>query len=446
MTNRQNRTRGKKPRIKLTDQDLKHLFEIRATLSVSAIARRTGLSYMLVYNVVHGRVKTLSDRHYRMLFNEAPPLREPQKVDGTAFRAMVDLWLFLNANVMKSDLYREFYGDEHPKKPDHRIFSGKTRMVDARLAPIMRKKFADAGVDGQQLDRWIDELDTLPRDDRVPYDRIRTVLFFLQAELGLHPTSILNQSVDRYETGMLKSVSRKIFNRAMTLKQKTEKALKAGRKGEIEKLRETISGGKAGYTLYVDVEEELEFLHRYARKSAKSYLGRGPWTYKTGSAKRIADWRAQRIMEDCDRFIQETPALQLSSLPRSRQGRWIRMLLNVLVARAAQLLSEQAGIVFEKQILRPSHARDEYKNPYHGFTRFDMASSVLGMKQKAFDLMVAQNCEIFRSVGRYAKRWYLSDLYLKELSENEFFDMISAKYGIMAKTLNRSGPIDPCLL
>jgi hypothetical protein len=42
------------------------------------------------------------------------------------------------------------------------------------------------------------------------------------------------------------------------------------------------------------------------------------------------------------------------------------------------------------------------------------------MKKKAFDLMVAKNCEMFRTVGRYDKRWYLSDLYLKELSDNHY--------------------------
>jgi hypothetical protein len=51
-----------------------------------------------------------------------------------------------------------------------------------------------------------------------------------------------------------------------------------------------------------------------------------------------------------------------------------------------------------------------------------MAPGVLGMKKRAFDLMVAKNGEIFRSVGRYTRQWYLSDLYLKELSEKEFFD------------------------
>ena len=445
MTNHRDRKRVKKPRIKLRDQDLKRLFENRGSLSVPVLVRRTGLSYMQVYNIVHRRVKSLSDRHYRILFGEAPPPIEPKKVDGTAFRAMVELWLFLNDNITKSDLSRDFYGEGYPKKPDLRIFSGQTRTVEPRLERIMRKKFSDAGVDGRQLDRWLDELDMLPLEDRVPYRRIRPVLQFIQEALGVHPTSILNQSVERYETGVLKSVSRNIFNRAIKLKHKTENALAAGRQRDIERLKEDISGGKTGYTLFLDVEEELTFLSRYAQKSAKSYLGRGMWTYQTGRAKRIADWRARNILQDCDRFIRDTPDLPLSALPRSRQAKWIQMLLDVCVARTTQLFSDQEGLLFEKKILRPSHARDEYINHNHGFTRFDMAPGVLGMKKRAFDLMVAKNCDIFRSVGRYTKQWYLSDLYLKELSQKEYFDLISKKYEWMAKTLDRSMGIGACL-
>jgi hypothetical protein len=52
---------------------------------------------------------------------------------------------------------------------------------------------------------------------------------------------------------------------------------------------------------------------------------------------------------------------------------------------------------------------------------------VLGMRKRAFDLMVARNCEIFRSVGTYSKRWYLPDRYLNELTCKEYFELISLK-------------------
>jgi hypothetical protein len=93
----------------------------------------------------------------------------------------------------------------------------------------------------------------------------------------------------------------------------------------------------------------------------------------------------------------------------------------------------------------PLHPRDEYKKLGHGFTRFDMVPGALKMKRKAFDLMVAKNCEIFREVGRYDKRWYLSDLYLKELSENAFFELITVKYELMAKEMNHSNKLNECM-
>ena len=74
-----------------------------------------------------------------------------------------------------------------------------------------------------------------------------------------------------------------------------------------------------------------------------------------------------------------------------------------------------------------------------------MASRVLGMKRRAFDLMVAKNCEIFRSVGKFAQRWYLPDLYLRELSRKKEFRLISARYELLAKENCRPRPINACM-
>lgn len=435
----------KKPRVPLNAHDLEHLAQIHGPTTVPMLARRSGLAYMLVYNVVRGRVKSMSDRHYRMLFGEPPPHRHPGKVDGDPFRRMVRLWIFLNDGHTQSDLYREFYGATHPRKPDPRIFSGQTRMVDAGLVRFMRRKFAESGVHGPLLDQWLDEVDEIPHGDRVPYSRVQPVLRYLRIHLGVHPTAVLNQTVERYESGALKRVSREIYNRALDLKRRAEKALAADDAREIERLRESVSGGKPGYTLYLDVREELFFLRRHTAQSTRNYLGRSVWTYETGRAKRIADWRARKIMVDCDRFIRERPDLPLSALPRSWRRRQVGRLIDAMVGRLAQLLSMEEGLVFEKRILAPAHARDEYTNRYHGFTRFDMAPGVLGMRRKAFDLMVARHCEIFRTVGTYAQRWYLSDLYLKELSQKAYFDLISAKYELLARKSGRAGGSGECM-
>ncbi|MEE4114043.1 MAG: hypothetical protein V2I40_14585 [Desulfobacteraceae bacterium] len=445
MNDRRKRVSARKPRIGLTDRDLEHLFEIHGTDSAAVLARRTGLPYLLIYNIVHRRVMSVSYRHFMTLYGRPAPQQAALKVDGAPFRAMAELWLFLNAGINRADLYRELFGLESHQKTDHRIFNGKVKAVDARLEHIMRQKFSDAGVDTQLLNQWLDEFDALPHSDWVPYTRIRPALVYLWEKLGVHPTSVLKQSVVRYETGLLKRVSRSIADRIVALKNKTEKELREEGKQDTEKIKESLVGGKHGYTLYSDIRDELLFLRRTTRRGAKYYLGRSPWTYENGRAKRIANWRARKILQDCDRFIRQSPDTPLASLPQSRQRAQVQRLIDVMVARTAQLLSDKDGIAFEKRILRPSHTRVEYSNPYHGLTPFDMASRVLGMKPRAFDLMVARNCEIFRSVGKFAQRWYLPDLYLRELSRKKDFGLISAKYELMAKAHHRQRPIDACM-
>jgi hypothetical protein len=445
MTDRRPSKRVRKPRITLTKRDLRHLFEAHATHSPAVLAKRTGLPYMLVYNVVHGRVASVSNRHYQLLFGGEASPRAALKVDGGAFRALAELWLFLHDEHTQADLYRELHDMPPDQKPDHRIFNGKINFVEARLEHRLRHKFHAAGVDESLLEQWLEDFENLSRDDYVGYDRIRPVLIFLQDNLGVHPTALLKQSVVRYESGELKRISRRTYERAVGLKRQVEKALAANQPLSLEKIRDAVVGGKKGYTLYSEVQEELNFLRRFAKKGAKRYLGRAAWTYEHRRAKRIADWRARKIMHDCDRFIGQTPSLRLAELPRSRQALQLQPLLGIMLARSAQLLSDQDGIDFEKRILKPIRPRDEYSNQYHGFTPFDMASSVLGMKRKAFDLMVAKNCEIFRTVGKFNTRWYLSDLYLRELSKNEYFDLISAKYELLAKRLGRSRGADACL-
>ena len=445
MEDRRKRVRAKKPRIRLTDRDLELLFEIHGTDSAAVLARRTGLPYLLTYNIVHRRVMSVSHRHYMLLYGIPAPQQAALKVDGAAFRAMAELWLFLNDGLTRADLYRELFGLESHQKTDHRIFNGKINAVDARLEHIMRQKFADAGVDTQMLNQWLDEFDTLPHSDWVPYTRIRPTLVYLWEKLGVHPTSVLNQSVVKYETGILKRVSRSTADRIEALKNKTEKELREDGKQDTEKIKEFIVGGKRGYTLYSDIRDELLFLCRTTRRGAKYYLGRSPWTYENGRAKRIANWRARKILQDCDQFIRQSPDILLASLPQSRQRAQLQRLIVLLVARTAQLLSDKDGIAFEKRILRPAHTRVEYNDPHHGFTPFDMASRVLGMKRRAFDLMVARNCEIFRTVGKFAQRWYLPDLYLRELSRKKDFGLISAKYELMAKDIRRPRPIGACM-
>ena len=427
------------PRVVLTEPLLKQLREeiMGDAVSVSALARRAGLPYLLIYNIVHRRIKSISTRHFRLIFGQSPPLQVQQKTDGTRFRKMVALWLFLNDSATKADLYREYYGPSHTKRVDYRLFSGQTGSVDPGLVRHMEDKFMRSGIDLDTVRSWADEFAHWDRETLIDYRRVRPLIQYLHDALGVHPTTVLNQWYARYESGDLKKVSVKVYHRILNLKAKAEKALASGSRLRIERLKEEIYGRKPGYTLYSEIEEELKFLRTYAHKSSKKYLGRSTSMYTRGECKHLPSWRARKIMADCRAFVRQQPHLPLPVLPRSIRKPVTDSLLVLLHARMADLLSREDGIVLEKKILAPAYASTEYKKQIYGFTQFDMAGKVLGMKKKAFDLMVAENCEIFRKIGTYSRRWYLSDLYLKELSKKQYFHLITTKYEWLAR---RSAP------
>jgi hypothetical protein len=436
----------KRPRIFLTERAIADLYMIHGTQSAAKLAKQTGLPYMQIYNIVHRRVRSVSSRNYLQLFGEPPPVQDALKVDGELFRAMVDLWLFLDGKASKADLYRDLLGKDRRATVEHRIFSGQISRVDASLEHAMLQKFSDAGVGGPLLDQWLQEFANLQHNQWVPYASIRPSLVYLEDALGIHPTSVLQQSVAKYERKFLKRVHKNTADRIQRLRDRTECVLKSGQNPrQLDKLRESVSGGRSGYTLFSEIEADLLFLCRHTGKGVKRYLGRSLWTYQNGMAKRVADWRARRIVRECDRLISEKPSLPLASLPPRRRYAQIRPLIEVMTARSAHLLSGEEGMAFEKRILRPSCTQMQYRDPQRRFIPFDMASGVLGMRRKAFDLMVASHCDIFRTVGKFSQRWYLSNLYLEELAGKRHFGLISAKYERMARDLTRQSGKTPCL-
>jgi hypothetical protein len=414
--------------------------------SASDLAKRTGLPYLLIYNIAHRRVKSLSTRHYRIIFGQEPPAQTQEKIDGTYFRQLVELWLFLNDGVSKADLYWEFYGPGYTNKVDYRIFSGKIRSVDLEWVRHMENKFSACGIDRATVRRWIDEISEGGPKAPVAYERVRPLLIFLNDTLGIHPAKVLHQNVKRYESGNLKNVSHKVYDTALSLKKKADEALATGNRFQIFKVKEEFYGRKAGYTLYAEVEEELNFLKQYARKSLKKYLGRGTSIYAKGKCRRLPTWRAQIIVEECRDFILQEPRLPLRVLPHAIRRSIACAALSVLKARMADLLLKEEGVRFEKQVLRPSNSGDEYKKQSYGFTRFEVAAGALGMRKRAFDLMVAENSEIFRKTASYSRRWYLSNLYLKELSRKRYFNVISIKYEWLALKADPAGRIDACMI
>lgn len=420
-------------RIPLTDALVARFADKVFDQPAPLVAQRTGLPYLLVYNILHRRVKSISARDYRILFGEAPSKEGALKVDGAFFRKMVALWNYLQGSPGKNILYRELFDETQDSKIDYRIFSGGIQTVPPEVERRMLEKFEALGLDRPLIQNWIEEMESGTGNERMPYHKVRPHLMFIQETVGIHPASLLGQVLGRYERGQLKTVSRTVYERTLALREQAQQALDAGVVLNVEKFRQQIYGRKSGYVLYSEVAECLHFLKAYAKKGIKRYLGRSEDPYKKGKIKHIVAWRAQRIVAECDAFIRQRPDLPLSSLPVTHRIQQLLPLMGILVARTSEMLSQDDGMALERQILTPASTREEYKKEIHGFTQFDHAPHSLGMKKKAFDLMVAQNCEIFRGVGRYDRRWYLSDLYLKELSTKQHFDLISAKYELLAK-------------
>jgi hypothetical protein len=421
-------------RIEITEDRLKVFFEdIFKGDSVSKFSHSKGLPYSLVYNVVHGRIGSLSARDYRIIFGQDPPQEDVTRVDGAYFRGMVRLWLFLHRDVTEADLYKEFYPGKGNGKVDYRIFTGRTKTVDARLETLMEKKFRAQGLDRAAIRDWIEELEDMAAGARVNYEKIKPLLDYLEKNLGINPSRILKQQVSRYESGELETVSKQIYLRALDLKQQAQKALESGSRLKREKLREKIYRSREGFVLFSELEDTLRLLSKYGKKSSKRYLGRAVSTYKKEKLRRIALWRAQTIEQDWRRFIRQKPDVPIKELPPEDLKGQLHELLGVLKSHLVKRLLQKEAHVYEQAVLMPSHpATEKDKTAHADLTKMDEAASVLNMDGRAFDLMVAKHSGLLRKLAIHKGQWYLPAWYVEELKDRKEFELIKAKYELLA--------------
>jgi hypothetical protein len=433
------------PRVEITKDIRDRLFAGDLQGEVSELSAHTGLPYSLIYNLVRGRIHSLSVAEYKRIFGEAPPVQEQKRVKGEYFRGMVRLWMFLNRGITEKDLYREFYlGRRSVRKADYRIFNGATKTVEGRLEKAMEQKFLTQGLDRSQIMRWIQELDQSSVKERVPYEEARAALQFLQETLGIHPTHLLRRGLGLYEKSQLKSISKRRYDDLLTLKGKTEKALAAGSRLEVERLKEDVYGKRKNLILFSEVEEDLRFLQTWAGVGSKKYLGRSAGKYRRSLLKRIASWRAEKIREDCDQAIANNKHFPLLSLPARHFAAKMGSLVSSLRSLIVHRMIEDKSLNLERFVMSPEdHSWEEVESGGHGFVTLQEAATFLGMKQRAFDLLVAAHRDIFTRIMKYDKMWLIPDRYLKELSQNEDFPLIKAKYELLAKRVRQVRQITP---
>jgi hypothetical protein len=425
-------------RVELSKKILQKILERISSGRVSEWADDIGLPYDLVYNLVHGRINSISEENYKLIFGEEPPYQAAKRVNGTYFREMVRLWLFLHTDNSEADLYREFYKDKDFKKVDYRIFSEATQTVEKRIEDAMEEKFISQGLNRFDIKEMIKELLLMKEQERIRYKDIKPLLHFLENTLEINPTRVLNQWFERYEDGELKTVAKKVYDDALALKKRTERALKAGSRYEVEKIREEIYGRRKGYTLFSEVEEELEFLRKYGGKNPRAYLGRSVSHYKKARLKRIASWRILKIKDACRQFIDHHPELDLKSLPDSHRKTRLKPLFFVLQSYSvSKVINDEVRI--EKFILPAQyHPKEECRIETDSCVSLNKAAYFLGMSKIAFDLLVAENIDTFRRIGTYHKEWYLPYQFLKKIKEKNGFDLLKAKYESLAKNYGKS--------
>jgi hypothetical protein len=425
-----------KSRVVLTKDMFDDFFERVFKGNVPELSATKGLTYDLVYNLVHGRIRSLSVGDYRAIFGVDPPLYAQKRVNARYFRGMVRLWLFLNNKDTEADLYREFNKGREFKKIDYRVFAGdKVRTVEARLERWMEQMFLSRGFGREDIENGIAEMKSGRYEEKIPYVNLKPLLEYL-AKLGVSATKVLNQWAARYESGELRNVPRGVYDRALKVKAKAEKVAGTGSRYEVEKLKEEIYGRRRGLVLFSEVEEELKLLREHGRKSLKRYLGRSIRNYQRELLKRISEKRAGRIKKDFEELLKQNPPIALVSVPAKHQPKVIRNLLSVLSQRIIRRLIEDRDESFESSILQPSPRllAEKEKTEARGFTPVSDVPGVLGMSHEGFDRLLASHSDLFKRIGKYGGKWFFADRYLEELLQKEEFAFVRAKYEWLARS------------
>ena len=434
-----------KSRVMLTKEMLDEFFSRIFKGNVPELSVAKGLPYDLVYNLVHGRIRSLSVRDYRAIFGVDPPRHAQKRVSARYFRGMVKLWLFLNDDVREADLYREFNEGREFKKIDYRVFAGdKVKTVDAKLERWMEQKFLSHGFGRENIESGIAEMKSSRYQEKIPYVNLKPLLEYLE-KLGVSATKVLNQWAARYESGELRNVPKAVYERALKVKVKAEKVAETGSRYEMEKLKEEIYGRRKGLVLFSEVEEELRLLRKYGKKSLKKYLGRSIRNYQKGVLKRISQERARKIKQDFGVLLRQNPPIPLLSLPAKHQAEVVMNLLSVLSLRVIKRLIDDRDGSYESSILQPSSLllAEREKTEAHGFTPVGDVPGVLNMSHDGFDRLLASHSDLFKRIGKYEGKWFFADRYLEELLQKEEFGFVRAKYEWLAERQEKGGSPTP---
>jgi len=172
---------------------------------------------------------------------------------------------------------------------------------------------------------------------------------------------------------------------------------------------------------YEETKPALQFLHETLGIHPFHLLKRGLGIYEKGQLKNIA----KPLYVDL---------LTLKAKTEKALAAKVTTLLSALQSLAVHRMMVDKNMDLEGLVMSPKvRSKEEFESDGHGFVTIEEAAGFLGMKQRAFDLLVAVHRDIFMRMMKYKKMWLIPELYLKELTKKEGFTMVKAKYELLAK-------------
>lgn len=341
-----------------------------------------------------------------------------RRVDGTRFRQLVRLWLHLTANG-KQTLYRELssqYGIV--ERTVYRIISGDIKTIDRNLEDFMKRKLSTIGIPESKLEAAIEQHEREnpnAEEERYSYDQMKPILDYLKENLGISPTRILGRDPAYFKKHWSATVSGEKYRYAERLRERTKLALSSGSWEEIENILNGVYGREPGErVLYQRVKPLLDYLESKG-ESIKKLLGRSKSYYESLKLGTISRERCEEIIGVF--YEQGINAFMDGDIKERKR-------LSEIILSSVPYFAEGKNAIEE-----------------NGFTRADATSEALGMSKIAFDLLIAENTNLFRSV--FVRRvqdnqsgWYVPDLYITKLKESFGFNLIKDGYTLLARKSN----------
>jgi len=309
-----------KSRFKLTEKTRLRIREEIGSRQVKEFAQEVGIPIGSLNNLLYsGRGKTISYGDHVKIFRVKPPDENQIRADGTFFRQMVRLFLYLSGSS-KTDFCRDLASefDRHVYTA-FRVVNGLTETVDPILEMFVKEKLSATGTPEKGLEAAIERHEREnpdPEERRYSYDEIKPHVEYLVKHLGPCATKLLGRGPGYYEAPPYPTVSEDVYKTIVDLFERTKRALTSGFEIEMEGIIDEVFDRETnGMVPYYKVRPLLDYLEGKG-VALKELLGRSR-TYYDNSPKfrRVPGKRYRDILslfyvhfsgEELERIVQNS--------------------------------------------------------------------------------------------------------------------------------------------